>query len=319
MTFDLAECKIRSPNGDALRHLCQFLMDQFPSDRPVLEPVLQAGRQCALWTPYVLYHGSKLLGNVSLMRLQIWLDNRLHKVVGVASVATHPHYRRMGVAQRLLDRCMKMVDQQGLCSVLFTSLPTVYERSGFRTVEQVYLGTNAAELPGGESPFSVSIVEKLNETICRVLDSLYSSCGAAYSGKLQRDADYWDFYRRLYNSNPNATILLGSRDGRPCCYARCELEKDRLLVSEICADSTETVALEALWTRIGKLARERRSEWVTLGLPRAHMAHTHLVHRGTALKNEPAGAPREALMIRPPRGESLGSWGRLQWPLSDKF
>lgn len=319
MTFQLSECEIHPATGPRLRQVCRFLIDQFPPDRPILERVIATGRGYATWTPYALYHGEELLGSLALMPLRIWLEGQRRDMVGIASVATVPAYRRMGVAGRLLDHCLAKADQQLLPSVLFTSLPRVYENAGFQAIRQDYLGTSPANLPRGGAGLGVQRLETINDDDCNTLATIYDSPGSVFSGKVERDAQYWRFCQLLFNTNSNLRILLCSDGGRPCGYVRAETEEGRLLISEVCLEQASAAVIEAVCTHIAEEARLQSAPWVTLSLPSDHAVRGFLERCGIRCTREPAGICRETLMVRPPRGRSLDTLSRLRWPLSDKF
>ncbi len=319
MTLDLSECEIHSPRGDKLRELCRFLINQFPSDRPVLDPVIEAGQGYATWTPYGLYHRGRLLGSLALMPLKVWLDRRFQQVVGVASVATDPKFRRMGVARRLLDHCLGLTERQAAPTVLFTSLPEVYRSAGFREIQQQYVGTCATALQFGGAPPSHETRKTLDGSTREILAGIYGKAPSFHTGKIERDADYWQFYERLFNSNRHVELLLLSREGRTHGYARLESEGDRLLVSELCVDSAEESLLASVCTGIAGQARQQGVEWVTLALPADHCLREFLNVLGVSLALEPPGAARESFMVRPAGAAPIGALASFLWPLSDKF
>ena len=319
MSFDLSQCQIRTPIGEDRGRLYRFLMDQFPPDRPLLQTVMDTGRGYYTWTPLALYQGNELMGCAAILPMRIWLDGRMHDVAGLASVATEPRYRRLGAARRLVEHCLEITDRRGLACVLFTSLPPVYQGAGFQAIRQDYVGAAVEQLrfqgcgPAGQTR------DELDEAAVAVLARIYAQHCPPYTGKVERDAEYWEFYQILFHANAQATIVLCQRDGRPRGYARCEREADRLLVSEVCAEPREKEVVEALFARIADQAQQAGAEWVTLALPRDHFARQFLHDRGIALQAEPPGAPREAFMVRPSAGRPFDPWADLQWSLADKF
>jgi predicted acetyltransferase len=294
-------------------------MEQFPSDRPLLQRVLDTGRGYYTWTPYALYRDNELLGSASLMPMQVQLDGRNCEVAGIASVATVSRYRRLGIARRLLEHCLGITDRWGVPCVLFSSLPRVYEGVGFREVPQEYVGVRAEQLRFPAAAFTCKRFERLDGQTQALLARIYSQRCPAYTGKIDRNSDYWELYQLLFDPAPRAMILLCQRQGTAVGYARCEQEADRLLVCELCADPRETGVLEAIFSHIAAEARQAGSDWVTLAVPRDHFARQYLEHRGIAPRPEPPGAVRETFMVRPCPGEPLGPLGALQWSLADKF
>lgn len=318
MPFELSRCEIRTPVGEERARLCRFLMDQFPPDRPLLQAVIDTGRGYYTWIPLGLYQGGELLGSAALVPMRIWLDGGTRDVVGLASVATEPQYRGLGIARRLVEHCLEITDRQGLACVLFTSLPRVYQGSGFHAIRQDYLGAAAGQLWFRDSGLACRPQVELDEAAVAVLARIYADDCPPYTGKIERDPAYWEFYQILFRANAQATIVLCEHEGRPRGYFRSEREADRLLISELCAEPQERV-VEALLARIADQSQRAGVGWVTLALPPDHFARRFLQDRGIALQPEPPGAPRETFMVRPTAGRPLDPWMGLQWSLADKF
>ncbi|NUQ63777.1 MAG: GNAT family N-acetyltransferase [Pirellulales bacterium] len=294
-------------------------MDQFPPDRPLLETVMETGRGFSTWTPYALFCGEKLLGNVSLMPLRIWVEGRFQEVMGIASVATDPTCRRMGVARRLMDHCLAITDRQGLAGVLFTSLPRVYEPFGFCAVEQTYRAIAAERLRVAASTPQCAWNESLSGPMLGLLARIYRTECPDYNGKVDRDAAYWEFYRTLLDASPPTELLISFRGGQPSGYARCELESDRILVTELCANPSDENTAEGLLAEIADRASRRSADWVTLALPPDHFVFRFFQNRAILPEREPEGFRRETFMARPAGGHTGVSLAGLQWSLADKF
>ena len=130
MDRDFSQHQIRVPGGGELARLYEFLSECFPTDRPVFDEMSRTGKRFYTWSPHTLFRGDQIAANVSLMPMRIWLDGCVTKVMGIASVATAPQYRRQGVASDMLRRALGLVDPQAVPCVLLTGLPEVYQGVG---------------------------------------------------------------------------------------------------------------------------------------------------------------------------------------------
>ncbi len=317
--IDLTKCEIRTPTGDALLPLYEMLVEAFPVDRPVFNEMIATGRRFYTWTPYCLYRGDLVVGSVSLVPMRIWLAGQAMEVVGIASVATRSEYRRQGIAGHLLRHALRIVEERRAPAVLFTGLPGIYQRRGFKRIEQTYLAASAGRMEFARRGHDCEILESLDDGHLDRLASVYAGDYPNYDGKVVRDPDYWQLYQMLLNLYPKPKILSCTQRGRLAGYARVEPEDDRLLVSEICGDPRAGNLTEALLSFVAGYARQIRLDLVTLALPRDHYVWQALRRDDAALQAEPPGADRETFMVRPAPQEDLGPLGQLQWSLADKF
>jgi len=267
MDVDLSKCRIRTPTGNELLSLYQMLMEVFPPDRPVFAEMIEKGRRFYTWTPYALYRGDELLGNVSLMPVRIWMAGRPVRVVGIASVATRKEHRRKGVARRLLQHALSIVDQQRAPAVLLTGLPAVYQGLGFETIGQTYLAASAERVSFSSRGLDVEILGYLDPSHLRQLAEIYAGSYPNYDGKVVRDPDYWELYQMLFNLQPRWKILSCARHGRMVGYVRVEVEDDRLLVSELCGEASAGEVAEGLLHFVADHARQAERPLISFALP----------------------------------------------------
>lgn len=319
MDLDLAKCKIRTPTGEELLPLYEMLMEAFPSDRPVFTEMITKGKRFYTWTPYALYLGGEPIGNVSLMPMRIWLEGRPVKIVGVASVATRKPYRRRGVARRVLQHALEIIEVQKAPAVLFTGLPAVYEGFGFQAVEQAHRAAPAAAIRFKSTQFDREVLDTLDAPRLEQLARIHADEYPDYDGKVVRDRDYWQLYQMLFNVDPKARVICCLDGGQVVGYVRIEAERDRLLVSEIAAVPSQTDVAEALLGFAEDHAVQLRLPQITLALPSGHFAWQVLRRHEVPLEPEPPGVPRETFMVRPAAGELTEPLKQLQWSLADKF
>jgi predicted acetyltransferase len=320
MKLDLSKCRIRTPTGDALIEVYRMLMDVFEVDRRVLSELISTGTSFYTWTPYALYSGDVLVGNVSLMPIRIWFGGRAMEVVGVASVATPAPLRNQGIATHLLRHCLEIVDQKRLPAVLFTGRPKFYEQMGFKTIEQTYLETAVSELRCTAKARGVETLDQLDRSQLQTMARIYSEEYPEYDGKVIRDDQYWQLYQMLVKNSPGVRIVSWrSSDGKAAGYARLELERDRVLVSEFCCDPAVGKVAEALLTSAIDQASRSGKGLISFALPARHFLVENLTRDGVTFRPEPHGPQRETFMLRPPAGGLSGNLAGIQWSLADKF
>jgi len=319
MKFDLSECEIRTPTGDDLVSLYRMLIDAFPVDGPVFIEMIETGKGFYTWTPYALYWRGELFGNVSLMPLRIWLGGRPTEVAGIASVATRKEHRRKGIAKRLMQHVLAIVDDWNMPAVLFTDLPNVYEGLGFHSIEQTYPAANVPAMEFSAEGFRCEIIDTLDQNCLDQMARVYADDYPNYDGKVVRDPRYWQQpYQMLFNPYPKPKILLATDQRGVVGFARCELEDDRLLLAELCAPPDPPRVSEALLGFACDHACQLPRDSITLALPPDHFA-LETVRGRVPLEPERPGAHRGTFMVRPPAAEPLGPLAHLQWSLADKF
>lgn len=320
MVLDLAQCEIRTPSGPETADLYRILGEMFVPDQPLFERLLETGRPMYTWTPYTLYHDQEIVGNVSLMPLRIWLDGNPAEVVGVASVATVPQYRRQGVARHLLQHCLEVVDQKRLPAVLFTSQPEVYAGAGFVSIPQKYSEWRLPDWQCCARNLQSTWLANLAPDDWVAMARLYDNGCSKHDGTLARDQDYWEFYQTLFELNPRWHIIAcRDADGVWLGYARCEEEPGRLLVSELCSAPDREDVADSLVDSVVNRARQLECPVLSLAFAPSRSLERLLRSRGVKLAAEGPSAGREVFMVRPVVGQTLGPLAQLQWSLADKF
>jgi GNAT superfamily N-acetyltransferase len=319
MHLDLSTCVIRVPTGEALPPLYEFLSACFPSDRAVFDEMTRIGKTLYTWTPYTLYRGNEILGNVSLMPMRVWLDGRTMEVSGIASVATAPRYRRQGVARLLMRHVLDIVDARQQAGVLFTGLPEAYQGAGFQAVSQRYLAVQVSRMNFSTQGFEGRLVTSLVDTQLSQLARIYAEQYPNYDGKVDRDPEYWQLYAMLFKLSSRSRFLLGVRRGEVLGYTRFDRDHDRLTICELCAAPSAPDVAVALLGLLGEQAAQSGVDLLTFALPPDHFAWSVLQQHAIPLCAEPPGVTRETFMVRPARDCPRPSLFRLQWSLADKF
>ncbi len=128
--------EIRYPKKDEMPELFTLLKTCFPVDRKIFEIMEKEGLSFG-YEPKVLLVDGKIISNVSLVKRDIHIGSKFLKGEGIASVATHPDYRRRGYAKMLLKERFRDLSLKELdFSPLFTDKPFIYEKLGWEIFPQ---------------------------------------------------------------------------------------------------------------------------------------------------------------------------------------
>ncbi|QAS51483.1 GNAT family N-acetyltransferase [Halobacillus litoralis] len=90
------------------------------------------------YTPYSFFSEDYAVANVSTFVFSIILDGELHEAAGFQSVMTHPHHRKKGLMNTLMDKALEEIDKNCNLSFLVTSEPSLYKKFGYRTINEFY-------------------------------------------------------------------------------------------------------------------------------------------------------------------------------------
>ncbi len=319
LSGDLQSASIVQLKPEELPRIFPMLMEIFPVDRPIYSELIRNRQAPYRWTSYVLDWNGTWVGHSALVELRIWLEGESREVVGIASVATLPEYRRRGVARRLLEHCLEIVDSRGRPAALFTRIPELYEKFGFKNILQTFLGVAVDELRIFRFSGRAELRAELAESELQAMASLYVRHYPNYNGKLIRDTDYWKYYGMVVNLRENCWFLLRYRGGELAAYVRVEREPDRLLVAEFCTGPLDQEMIGGMLADVAYYAGQWGYSWITLAMCPGHFLWPILASKRVPMEVEPPGADRECFMVRPTAGDSLGAFERLQWSLADKF
>ncbi len=318
MAIDFSRCEIRTPKEPReLGRLYEMLAEVFPVEKKLFEDVTRGAQKLYNWEPYTLCRGDEPLGNVSIVMFQLQSGGHPQKIAGIASVATPETYRGMGIAKHLMNHVLEVIDAQHLPSVLFTSLPRVYDGLGYQRVDQGVKQTAIRTAAEPEVGLTVSRLTRLNREALQTVEHLYSGL-FIHDGKLLRDEKYWHRYGAAVNGSNKTEFVFCRRGGKTCGYARLEYENDRVLLDELYAPSESREINAALWNGACAAAEDNSRDIISIALPSTHGLWQFLQRTGLTLEPE-EGAAREVFMVRMPKRVPLEWLSRLHWPLSDKF
>jgi len=318
MAGELDRAEIRPPRPEEWPAVCDLLARVFPIEDWLWSEVASQRACLCRWQSLCMFLDGEVLGHVGRMDIPIWLGGWVMTVAGVASVATAPEWRRHGVAGALLRRLMEGVDRDALCAALFTGVPKVYEKCGFRTVPQEYRAAPASAMPEPRADVSVEEIARLDSQVLARLDRIYSIEYPDHDGKVARDSDYWRWYALLFNNSRGKRILVCRRGRTDIGYVRIEEEPGQLLVSELCSSERDPESIEALVSVAGLAARDRGLGEMHFALPPSHGLWRVMKGLGVPFSS-PTVPRREIFMVRGTRASGPCALDGILWSLADKF
>lgn len=98
---------------------------------------LDGGRWEDVSTPFVVEHDDgQFIAHVGLLPLPVVMHGKRQLLGGVHAVCTHPAHRRQGHCRALMDDMLEWSRDQYQTLLLFTGIPTLYQRFGFRVLPE---------------------------------------------------------------------------------------------------------------------------------------------------------------------------------------
>jgi predicted GNAT family acetyltransferase len=80
--------------------------------------------------------GGRVVAHAGVLRMPAIVDGRDVTVAGIHAVVVAPSHRGRGLAREVIEAALRTADAHAETTVLFTSIPGLYERFGFRVVPE---------------------------------------------------------------------------------------------------------------------------------------------------------------------------------------
>lgn len=105
------------------------------------------------YIPYAFFSEDQLVANVSITKLDVWLQGQLIPAIQFATVGTRPEYRKQGLSRILMHKVFEDFAEENPLYFLFAndSVLDFYPKFGFRLVEEKIF---EAPMPSVDSDFS---------------------------------------------------------------------------------------------------------------------------------------------------------------------
>jgi len=177
--------EIRYPKEDEMPEFFAPLKTCFPVDRKIFEIMRKEGLSFG-YEPKVLFVNGKIVSNVSLVKRDIYIGSKLLKGGGIASVATHPDYRRRGYVKMLLKERFRDLSLKGLdFSPLFTDKPSIYEKLGWEIFPQRFCMLEEIKAPLNTRKKNVEIFHHSTKVLMEETKRIYEQNILFFPGALK--------------------------------------------------------------------------------------------------------------------------------------
>lgn len=155
---------------------------------------------------------------VQIFTKRIWLRGTELKLGGIGSVATHPEFRRRGLASELLQRAEAEMRARDMhLALLFSGRLEFYERRGWLALPLAQVALHRSARPGS-LPSGASLRGFCGSDLPSV-SQIYDSYCDGMDGTALRSPDYWRG-QLAYAGSPGERFLVAERLGEIAAYAR---------------------------------------------------------------------------------------------------
>lgn len=119
--------------------------------------VARASEFQAKWTaisnPFIIREKKRPLAHVGVLEQKVFMGDKVHDIGGIHAVCTHPGYRGRGLCRELMEKALTYCDALYDTVMLFTDIPELYERFGFRLMEESRFILTDFQLEPGKKKF----------------------------------------------------------------------------------------------------------------------------------------------------------------------
>jgi GNAT superfamily N-acetyltransferase len=102
----------------------------------------------AVSTPFVAWEGGRAVAHVGVIAIPAVVAGERTVLAGIHAVCSHPDRRGIGLVRPLLEAALRNADQRCETAMLFTDKPALYEKFGFRRVQEHAFSATVAPAPG---------------------------------------------------------------------------------------------------------------------------------------------------------------------------
>lgn len=177
--------------------------------------------------------GARPVSCVQVFAKRIRLRGSAVPLGGIGSVATHPDYRKRGLALELLRGSEARMRERGMqIGLLFSTLWDFYGRLGWLKVPARQLAVHCSAPP--ELPQGLGLRRFDEARDLAAVRALYEAYSAGIDGTTLRDDAYWRGQLR-YAGNPDEDFRVAERAGRIVAYARAATVEVPMALEFACA------------------------------------------------------------------------------------
>jgi len=185
------------------REYCHLLKICFP-DFDRLDRVAEFGCRPYGFTPIAYKDGGRIISTAASLTMPFRRGTERIYFGALAAIATHPEYTKRGLARSLIEKLLERQRDQNI--LLFTGLPEMYGRFGFRAVQFNYFGIKNRSDGMGPANQSVRQFEQSRDRDQVI--SLHEQMAASSEVYLPvRDSEAWDYILRVTLSLRDAYVI----------------------------------------------------------------------------------------------------------------
>jgi predicted acetyltransferase len=205
---------------------------------------------------------------------RLWIVDRIVrirgarvKVGGISTVGTEEAYRGRGLAARVMEATLALMDREGYDATLLHGIPDFYHRFGYAVCMPEY-GVRIATLDAERAPGPLEL-RPLRVGDLPAIADLYNDGNAWRIGTAVRDPGTWKGFPRSagWFMKPGIRVTVDGRD-RVTGYVVFDDDPSRCRASE--AGAVDGDALGSILRFLARRAVDLRKENVHLALPPDH-------------------------------------------------
>lgn len=274
----------------------------FGLDEDFFRPLMECDPDRVLTQTQVALDGKKIVSSVQyFIRHTRGLNGYMHKVGGIANVATYPEYRRMGLSSKLLQLSIDEMKAHGCdWSLLSTGVNAHYAKLGWQTmptkVRKAQFRQNILGDAGGYVGWRADTQEILQRLT--MLASIYDFCCARRPLTLVRTLRDWRQVVAKRLDKPQMRVYLGAparRKSAPVAYLFACFDEGSVDIQEACVEPGAQDALKAMLLAVRQDAQAEGIEQALIRLPSERCTDESL----KLVFREPAWEEWGGLMARP--------------------
>lgn len=224
----------------------------FGLDEEFFRPLMECDPDRVLTQTQVALDGKKIVSAVQyFVRPTRGLNGYLHKMGGIANVATLPEYRGQGLSSKLLEMSIKEMQDHGCdWSMLFTGVNAHYAKLGWRTmptrIRKAHFRQTILGDTGGYVGWRIDTSEAVQKLT--LLASIYDFGCARRPLTLVRTLRDWRLVVAKRLAQPQMRVYLGAparRKSAPVAYLFASFDKGVVEIREACFEPGAQDAFKA--------------------------------------------------------------------------
>jgi GNAT superfamily N-acetyltransferase len=204
---------------------------------------------------------------------RMWLRGARLRAAGIGSVATHPDYRRRGLATALLRDTLALLHREGYhLSFLGTEVAApFYEKLGWRIVRQPSHGAPAAEAAALPERPGLAIRPFAPSDLTAVA-RIHARATRSRTGAVARSLRYWTDHMSWIDDDPGGFLVGVSDRGSIAAFVRSRSERwaSTLMVLDAHCRAGAEACLAPLLGALGRYAAGQGLKGIQASLPEGH-------------------------------------------------